>query len=543
MASDSSVRKWVSLLVLSLALAIIIIDGTVLNVSMKYLVRDLHTDLQGIQWVITSYSLVLAALTITGGRLGDILGRKRMFITGAILFAIGSLIASLSTDVNTLLLGWSLIEGIGAALMMPATASLIMSIFQGSERAIAFGIWGGVAGAASAFGPLLGGYLTTNYSWHWAFRINVGMVALLLIGSTVIREVKEPKEHKSLDVIGVFISALGLSTMVYGFIKSSTYGWWQPRQAFEIFGASVTPFGISAVPFLILAGLVILYGFIRWELAVERRGATPLVSMKIFHNKQFTAGLITLIILVLGQSGMIFALPVFLQSVKGLDAFNTGVGILPMALAVLFTAPIAGGLTRVIAPKRLIQVGLVIEVIAVGILYSILRVDVSTWQLAPGLLIYGIGMGLVMAQITNLTLSAVDVKIAGEASGLNNTSRQLGATLGLAIIGSIFLSVFTSRMTDGINASTVVPSPMKAAIIRQIEANSSSYEFGGGDQSSSGSGVPEIGAEMVRIKNEAMTAGNKVSFIFTGIFIAMCLLASFNLPNTRYHKPKGMAGH
>src|SRR5258706_2987479 len=179
-AELSRFQKIGTLVILSLALAIIIIDSSVLNVSISKLIQDLNTDIQSIQWVISSYSLVIAALTITGGRLGDLFGRKKMFMAGAVIFAIGSLISSLSPNIGTLLFGWSIIEGIGAALMMPATASLLVTTFKGRERAMAFGIWGGIAAAASAFGPIVGGYLTTYVSWHWAFRINVFIVILLL---------------------------------------------------------------------------------------------------------------------------------------------------------------------------------------------------------------------------------------------------------------------------------------------------------------------------------------------------------------------------
>src|SRR4051794_11793969 len=205
--SESTLRKWAPLPVLSLALAIVIIDTTLLNVSLETLIRELHTTLQSLQWVISAYSLTLAALTVTGGRLGDLFGRKRMFMLGAVLFAVGSFIASISRSVPMLIVGESIIEGIGAALMMPATASLLIAKYRGHDRAIAFGIWGGVAAAASAIGPIVGGFLTTHFSWRWGFRINVGVVALLLLGSFVLGD--EPVTgRKRIDGVGVFLSAL-----------------------------------------------------------------------------------------------------------------------------------------------------------------------------------------------------------------------------------------------------------------------------------------------------------------------------------------------
>lgn len=217
--------KWASLFVLGMALAIIIIDTTLLNVSLSTIIREFDTNIQSIQWVITAYSLTLAALTITGGRIGDLFGRKRMFMAGAVIFAIGSLVASFSNSVGTLLIGESIIEGVGAALMMPATASLLVANYQGRDRGIAFGVWGGIAGAASAVGPLLGGYLTNNYSWRWGFRINIVVVALLLLGSFLIRESRDTKDKPKLDFLGVLLSSTGLLAIVFGIIESSTYGW------------------------------------------------------------------------------------------------------------------------------------------------------------------------------------------------------------------------------------------------------------------------------------------------------------------------------
>src|SRR4029077_20319438 len=220
----TGLRKWGALLVLSLALAIIIIDTTLLNVSLETLIRELHTTLQSLQWVISAYSLTLAALTVTGGRLGDICGRKRMFMLGALLFAVGSFIASISQSVPVLILGESIIEGIGAAMMMPATAALLVAKYRGHDRAIAFGIWGGVAAAASAVGPILGGFLTTHYSWRWGFRIDVGVVALLLLGALAVGD-EAAVRRRTIDYLGVLLSALGLFAVVFGIIEASSYGW------------------------------------------------------------------------------------------------------------------------------------------------------------------------------------------------------------------------------------------------------------------------------------------------------------------------------
>src|SRR5438552_372873 len=304
---ESRFRKWGALGVLSLALAIIIIDCTLLNVSLSTLIRELHTNLQKLQWVISAYSLMLAALTVTGGRMGDLFGRKRMFMGGAVIFVIGAGVASISHSFPVLLLGESIIEGIGAALMMPATASLLVSKYRGNDRAIAFGIWGAVAAAASVVGPILGGFLTTHYSWRWGFRINVVVAAILVTGAMIIDENESREGKKKIDFIGVLLSALGLFCIVFGIIEWPTYGWSSP-----------------IVPGSIVAGIAVLIGFTFWERRVERGGGTPIVSIELFSNTTFVAGASVISVLMLAQNGVIFALPVFLQSVLSLDAFHTG---------------------------------------------------------------------------------------------------------------------------------------------------------------------------------------------------------------------------
>ena len=414
-------RKWAPLLVLSLALAIIIIDTTLLNVSLTTLVRELHTTLQSLQWVISAYSLTLAALTVTGGRIGDLFGRRKMFCLGAIIFAAGSFIASISRNLPTLLIGESIIEGIGAALMMPATASLLVAKYRGHDRSIAFGIWGAVAAAASAVGPILGGFLTTHYSWRWGFRINVVVAAILVTGAMIIEE-NQPRHAKKIDFAGVLLSAIGLLLIVFGIIESPTLGW-----------ANVI------VPASIAGGIVVLVLFWFWEARVERSGGTPIVSLQLFSNTSFIAGASVTATLMLAQNGVIFSLPVFLQSVTRLDAFHTGLTLLPLSVALLIVSPAAGFLSKRIPHKRIVQAGIIVTIAALVVLRFTFRADMDPAMLIPGLSLYGVGMGMVLSQVNNLTLSSVSVRDAGEASGVTNTFRQIGMSLGAAIIGAILL--------------------------------------------------------------------------------------------------------
>jgi EmrB/QacA subfamily drug resistance transporter len=539
------IKKWLPLFVLGLALSIIIIDTTLLNVSLSAIITDLHTDIQSLQWVIAAYSLTMAALTITGGRLGDLFGRKNMFVVGAVIFAIGSFIASISTNIPVLLLGESLIEGIGAALMMPATASLLVSNYEGKDRGIAFGIWGGLAGASSAIGPILGGYLTKYYSWRWGFRINVVVALILVLGSFLIQQTRSSDKKPQLDTLGVFLSAIGLLGIVFGIIQSSSYGWWTAKDALVLFGTTITPFGLSVVPFSLLLGAIFLVVFGWWENKLELVGKTPLVSLKLFKNKVFSAGVLTTAIISLGQVGLIFALPVFLQSVLKLDAFNTGLTMLPLSIALLIMAPISGILSNKVPAKYIIMAGLVIDIIAMFLIRHALHVGMNTAELIPGQLLYGMGMGMVMAQISNVTLSAVPIEEAGEASGINNTFRQIGSSLGSAIIGAVLLSSLTVNVTTNIQQSTTIPSQIKSQFVEAVKQQKSNIEFGGVQTTNKAIPQPVI-AEMSKITNKATADAAQLSMIYAAVFALMGLIASLTLPAVKLHgrqnaKPSG--GH
>ena len=424
-------RKWGTLAVLSLALAIILIDSTLLNVALKTLIVDLHTTLQKLQWVISAYSLILAAMTVTGGRMGDLFGRKRMFIAGAITFVAGAVVASMAHSFGVLLLGESIIEGIGAALMMPATASLLVACYKGHDRALAFGIWGAVAAAATAIGPIVGGFLTTHYSWRWGFRINVVVVAILLAGSPFVKD-ERALEQKQIDWLGVFLSSIGLFLVVFGIIESESYGWIRARKPFPLW----QPGSVSISLVSLLAGIVVVALFAIWEWRFEARGGLPVVSMRLFANRQFVSGAGVTGVMMLAQNGVIFTLPVFLQSVRNLDALHTGLTLFPMSLMILIVSPSAAQLTKRIPHKRLVQAGLIVNAAAILILRFSIDVNVQLAWLIPGLALYGVGLGLVLSQINNLTLSAVDVKSAGEASGGGGSVERAAADDGGGVAGA-----------------------------------------------------------------------------------------------------------
>jgi EmrB/QacA subfamily drug resistance transporter len=537
MTEISNVRKWGSLAVLTLALAIIIIDTTLINVSLRTIVVDLHTTVHSLQWVITGYALTLSAFTIAGGRLGDLFGRKRMFMLGAVTFACGSLTAATAHSVLQLMIGASFIEGLGAAMMLPATASLLLATFQGRERAIAFGVWGGVAGAAASIGPLLGGYLTTYYSWHYGYGINIAIVTVLLLFSWLVVDSRENLRRPSIDFIGIFLSSLGLASLVYGIVQSSTDGLLKAKDQANIFGHALNLGAYSFVPVALAFGVALLIMFGLWEAIVELRGKTPLVSLKLLSTGPFVAGIVTLAIVAMGQFGILFTLPVFLQGVRGLDAFHTGLAFLPFSLTTLLIAPLSGVVVSKlrVPPKYVIMTGLVVDAIGLYLLHNAITPSATVGDLRVPFIVFGAGFGMAFANLQNVTLSAVSVRVAGEAAGVNNTARQLGATMGNAIIGSVLIAALTSNVTAGVQGSGVIPNFLKPKIEAGISTQVQSLGQGSPTESNGHPLPPAITAELTRISSESTARAVRHAVSYAVVILGFGVLASLWLPRGGDH--------
>lgn len=466
--AQPSKNRWVGLVFLSAGLMIVILDQTVLNVALPSILREFNTSLSSLQWVISGYSLIFASLLITFGRLGDLYGRRRMFILGALFFAIGSYLASISHSATSLFVGEALIEGIGAAMMLPSTLSIISSSFFGRERGIAFAVWGAVAGSAGAFGPIVGGYLTTYHSWRWAFRINVIVAPLAILGVLLfVSESRDTRDQQRLDIPGIIMASLGLFALVFALIEASAYGWYKPLQPFTVLGWT-WPFATSIIFASLLAAFGLLAIFYVIETYKERHNLSPLFAFGLFKTKSFFYGLVTTLILSMGEFGLVFILPIFLQVSKDLSAIKTGLWTLPLGLAAIIGAAIAGGLSRRFGPKWLVSIGMVLE--AIGILYAaqLLTAGLSFGQLAIGLTIYGLGVGFATAQLTNVSLHDIPPEKAGEASGMTSTIRQVGSALGIAVIGAVLASQIASQGKSLIQTNPDIPDQAKPSIIAQF---------------------------------------------------------------------------
>jgi MFS family permease len=397
--------------------------------------------------------------------------------------------------------------------MLPATASLLVASYQGRDRSLALGIWGGMAALGAGIGPVVGGYLTSNFSWRWGFRINVFVAAVLIVASVLIKDRRTPSRPQ-LDWVGSLLSAIGLLLGVFALIEGSVYGWWISIKDLSLFGLSLSPGGLSVVPFAVVLSVVFLTLFARWERRVTRLGRLPLVSMKLFSIEQFRDGVALTGIMALGQVGLLFSLPIFLQSVRGLDAQATGFALLPLSIGLLLMAPFGGYISRHIPPKRIILTGLLLSATGLGLMFNMLALSTTAADFIVPLGTYGLGLGLSMSQLANLTLSAVHTSDSGLASGVNNTVRQVGMSLGTAILGTIVVASIASGLHDGIMSSTKLDPRLRSVVAEAASTQVSAIEFGGPLQSSEPL-TPEQHREIHVIAQQATVDAIKRAYLFT----------------------------
>jgi MFS family permease len=450
--------------VLASAQFVMVLDSSVMNVSISQIVKDLDTTIQGVQLAITAYTLVMAALMLAGAKLGDILGRDRTFAIGLAVYATGSLTTALSPSLPVLLIGWSLIEGLGAVLVMPAIVSLVAATYSGRQRAMAFGVVGGVAGAAIAAGPLIGGWVTTELSWRYVFAGEVVIVAVILLARRRLTPSPGVEPTPELDWAGVGLSAAGLGLMVFGILKSSQWGLLQPRGAMTIGGHEITPLGLSAVPYFILAGLACLAGFAVWERRREQRGRDTLLDRSLLRIEHLRGGLSTLLMQQLLLLGTFFVLPVYLQVVLGLNAFDTGKRLFPMSVTMFVAALLGPRLAAGVAPRRVAQLGLIAVVAASALLLGTIDVELNGTAFATSLALFGVGAGLLLSQLGNVIMSSVGPEKINEAGGLQGTAQNLGASLGTALIGSVLIAALSSGLVARVEQNPAVPPDVRQRV-------------------------------------------------------------------------------
>jgi EmrB/QacA subfamily drug resistance transporter len=467
--SEVDPRRWWTLALVLLAILMVVIDTTVLTVSIPTMRRDLDTTLPAMQWVVSGYALSYASFLVIGGRLGDMYGPRRLLLAGATLFGIGSFIASNATTVPTLILGEAVIEGIGAALLTPSSLAILANTYSGRDRSIAYAAWGTVMGCGSAFGPVLGGYLTSYHSWRWAFRVNVIIVPIVLLGTLwLIRRDDVERVRSRLDFVGAFLVAAGTFLVVFGATQGDSYGWWAPTSPFTIAGNDVWPnaMPLSPVSLAFALGAVLLVAFVRLERRKEAGGGNPLFEFSQFRYLTFRYSVASTFLMSISQTGSLFVMPVFLQDVKHLSAIDNGLWILPMGLCIIVGAQAGGILCRRFESTMILRWGLVLNVVGLVAQAFVLRPSVTYTELLPVFVVYGIGAGLFMSQLMKITLYEIPPTHSAGASAVNSTARQTGGAFGAAIIGSIFAAVSRSH---GISAA-VKPALLTGAAIMVASA-------------------------------------------------------------------------
>ncbi|MFC4906445.1 MFS transporter [Actinomadura gamaensis] len=525
-------RALLGAVVISLGVSLIVVDATIVGVLLPRMVDDLRLSTASAEWVTSVYSLVFAALLIPFGRAGDLFGRRRMIVLGVAVFTVASVLAALSVD-STTLIGSRALQGVGASMVMPATLSTLNAMFTGKERAHAFGIWGATIAGMSALGPLLGGALASGGTWRWAFGVNLLFGAALIFG--VLRVVPETRGSDAalpangttsaphatsvrrvagaIDWPGTVLSALAFGLLVCGIIEGPTFGWWTAT-------AHVAVGGLSPIPLMIVGGLALLAALVTVERARAAAGRPVMLDLSLFTIPNFRNGNLSSALINVGELGLLFVLPLFLLGVHGTAPLEISLAILPLAAGAFVSGAVAHVLANRYGAHRVVQAGMALEVAAVLALAATLSPTTGGLGLAPWMLLYGFGLGLTSAQLTNVSLADVPPDRAGQASGTQSTARQIGAALGVAVIGTVFATTLGHAMSGRL-AHDGLPAERRAAITHDLRHSAGTY-------ARDLHRTPGM-SEAARSADESLAAASRAGALATAIILAGGLLLSLRL--------------
>jgi EmrB/QacA subfamily drug resistance transporter len=419
-------RKWWTLAAVSFGLFMIMLDNTIVNVALPSIQRDLHIGISELEWVVNGYALTFAVLMLTGGKLADMLGRRRIFIVGLLIFTLSSFACGMAPNAH-FLIGARVVQGVGAALMNPSTLSIITATFPPRQRGMAIGIWAGISAMALAIGPLLGGLITQYVDWSWIFFINVPVgVLAIVVARLVIKESRDTSQEQRLDLPGLITSAVGLFGLTYGLIEANNYGWTSPR-ILACFGIAILGLGAFVV--------------------LELRQRIPMLDLKLFKNGTFAGANVTMALVALAMFGVFFYVSLYLQNILHYSPTKAGASFLPMTLLIILIAPIAGRYSDKVGSRWLVGLGMLL-VAGSLLIFSRLGLDSTWWDLFPGLIVGGVGMALTMTPTTAAAMGSVEVDKAGVGSAVLNSMRQVGGSLGIAIMGAIVAAAVHVPPTD-----------------------------------------------------------------------------------------------
>jgi EmrB/QacA subfamily drug resistance transporter len=438
------------LLTLCAAQFLMALDSSVMNVSIATVADDLGTTITGIQTAIVLYTLVMAMLMVTGGKVGSIIGRKRAFMIGCVIYCSGSLTTALSPNLGWLIFGWSFLEGVGAALIMPAIVALVAGNFPAPARPRSYGLVGAAGAIAVAVGPLIGGLATTYASWRLVFAGEVLIGAGILLMARKVADAPS-EEHPRLDWLGSVLWAGGMGLVIFAVLRSSEWGWILPAED------APSILGMSLVVWFILAGLALILLFMSHVRRREAAGADPLVSPGLFANRQMTGGLLMFFFQFLVMMGLFFAIPLYLSVALGLSAIDTGLKLLPLSVTMLLAAAGVPKLFPTVSPRRVVNISLVVVVVGIVWLFTAMDVDATAAIVTGPLLLIGLGFGGLASQLGAVTVSAVPDDESPEVGGLQNTASQFGASLGTALAGSVLIAALTASFLTGVDQNPAVP--------------------------------------------------------------------------------------
>ena len=523
--------KWGAVTVLASAQFVMTLDSTVMNVSISTVVKDLHTTISAMQACITFYTLTMAAFMLLGAKLGDVWGRRRALVIGSIVYAVGSGTTALAPNIVVLFLGWSVVEGLGAVLVIPAIAALIANNYSGHARVTAFATIGAASGVAVAVGPLIGGFLTTYASWQYVFAGEVVIMAIVLLFRNVVSDTGE-RAHIRIDMLSVLLSAAALVLIVYGLLQTKTWGWILPTQQ------DIKILGISPVPFIVGIGAVLLWLFFLRQRRLIRLGRPPLLNTAILRIRQLRAGVGSLGIQYTVTAGLFFVVPIFLQLSLGLDALSTGLRIFPLSVALVLFSILGTALARRLSPKLIARIGQYGLVLSSLVLLGSVDTKLDNWIFGTGMFLAGAALGLLASQLGNVTMSAVGEDEASEAGGVQGVYQNLGSSLGTALIGSVMIASLTTLFTGAVAASTLPDS-----VQQQIAADTQ-----GGVAVVPVSEVPKIATDAGLSQDQA----NELSSLYSASqldalrlsFAALAMVSlgavffSRNLPSTVLGRPE-----
>jgi EmrB/QacA subfamily drug resistance transporter len=454
---------WLVLSVLCLGFFMILLDTTIVNIAIPAISDHLHASLSQILWILNSYVLVYAVLLITAGRLGDLYGPKQLFLVGLVIFT-GASVACGFAQNPTQLIVFRIIQGVGGALLTPQTLSVLTMIFPPEKRGAAFGIWGATAGIATVAGPVVGGWLVTDFGWQWIFFVNLPVGVIALVGAGIVMPNLKLNRRHRLDWLGTVLASAGLFLIVFGLIEGQPHDWGKV-------------WGPITIPEVIGAGVVIMVAFFFQQRA--QRDGEPLIPFQIFHDRNYSIMNYVVGSIAFGMFGLFLPLTIFLQSVLGLSALQAGLTTAPMSVVSMFIAPVAGRLADRIGGKWILFVGLSLFSLGMGILIASSHLNTTRWHLLPGLIVAGCGMGLTFAPLQTVAMLNVEPRMAGAASGFINTTRQLGGVIGFAAVGALLQAQLSDKLKAAALAQTAgLPPQQRGQFLSRFSESAGKLDVG-----------------------------------------------------------------